>query len=54
VNPAAALAGLGDAHAGQGNWRQAAQDYRQAVARSTNKDFIKELDKKAEGAEKHK
>ena len=54
VNPAAALAGLGDAHAGQGNWPQAAQDYRQAIGRSSDKDFIKELGKKAQAAEKHK
>jgi tetratricopeptide (TPR) repeat protein len=54
VNPAAALAGLGDAHAGQGNWPQAAEDYRQAMARSANRDTIRELEKKAQAAEKRK
>jgi hypothetical protein len=54
VSPSAALAGLGDAHAGKGDWKQAAEDYRQAMSRTTNRDAIRELEKKAQAAEKHK
>jgi hypothetical protein len=52
VNPAAALGGLGGAHAGQGNWRQAAEDYRQAIARATDRNLIRELERKLQSAEK--
>ena len=52
VNPAAALAGLGDAHAGLENWGQAAEDYRQAIARTTDRDSIRELEKKLQTVER--
>jgi tetratricopeptide (TPR) repeat protein len=52
VNPAAALAGLGDAHAGQDNWEQAAEDYRQAIARTTDAGQRRELERKLQNAER--
>jgi tetratricopeptide (TPR) repeat protein len=52
LNPAAALAGLGDAHAGQQNWAQAAEDYRQAIARSSDRDAIRELERKLQSVER--
>jgi tetratricopeptide (TPR) repeat protein len=52
VDPAAALAGLGDTHAGMQNWGQAAEDYRQAIARTTDREAIRELERKLQTAER--
>jgi tetratricopeptide (TPR) repeat protein len=52
VNPTVALAGLGDAHAGQGNREQAAEDYRQAIARSTDRNTIRDLERKLQSVER--
>ncbi|HWP85299.1 MAG TPA: tetratricopeptide repeat protein [Terriglobia bacterium] len=52
VHPAAALAGLGDVHAGQQNWAQAAEDYRQAIARSSDRNQIRELERKLQSVER--
>ena len=54
VNPAAALEGLGDAHAGQGNWPQAAEDYRQAIARTTDRNKLRDLERKLQAAERRR
>jgi tetratricopeptide (TPR) repeat protein/uncharacterized caspase-like protein len=52
--PGDALAGLGDTHAGQGDWQQAAEDYRQAIARSTDRDKIRDLQKKLQAVERRR
>jgi tetratricopeptide (TPR) repeat protein len=54
VNPANALGGLGDVHAAQGRWKDAAEDYRQALARTTDRKSQADLEKKLRSAEKQK
>ncbi|MBI3935282.1 MAG: tetratricopeptide repeat protein [Acidobacteria bacterium] len=54
VDPVGALSGLGDVHAGQENWPQAAEDYRQAIARTTDRNKIRELERKLQSAERRR
>ena len=54
VNPAVALTGLGDAHAGMGDRTQAAEDYRQAMRRSTDPAAIRELQRKIQETERRR
>ena len=51
---AAPLIWLGDVHLAQGNSQQAADDYRQALARTTDLKLRKELQRKLSSAEKKK
>ncbi len=52
VEPVIALTGLGDVHAAQGNRAQAADDYRQAIARSTDRRVTGELERKLRNVER--
>ena len=51
LQPGAALTGLGDVHAAQGNFAQAAEDYRQAIARTTDERMQRELEQKLRSTE---
>lgn len=48
----AALAGLGDVHAAQGNFAQAAEDYRQALARTADPRARRDLEQKLRSVER--
>lgn len=50
--PVVALTGLGDVHAAQGNREQATEDYRQAIARSTDRRIISDLERKLRAVER--
>jgi tetratricopeptide (TPR) repeat protein len=54
LQPATALAGLGDVHGAQGNFAQAAEDYRQAIARTTDARLRRELEQKLRAAEQRR
>ena len=54
LQPAAALTGLGDVHAAQGDFSQAAEDYRQAIARTTDARMRRELEQKLRSAEQRR
>ena len=49
-----ALAGLGDVHAAQGNFAQAAEDYRQAIARATDARVRRDLEQKLRAVERRR
>lgn len=49
-----ALAGLGDVHTAQGNFAQAAEDYRQAIARATDARARRELEQKLRAVERRR
>ena len=51
INLPEALEGLGDVHAAQGNFDQAVEDYRQAIARSTDQEFLRNLQRKLRSVE---
>jgi tetratricopeptide (TPR) repeat protein len=51
---AGGLSGLGDVHAAQNRWKDAADDYRQAIARTTDPKIQRDLQKKLQAAEKKK
>lgn len=52
VEPAVALTGLGDVHAAQGNRAQAADDYRQAISRTTDRRAAGEIERKLRNVER--
>jgi predicted negative regulator of RcsB-dependent stress response len=52
VEPATALTGLGDVHAAQGNRAQAAEDYKQAIARSTDRRATADIERKLRNVER--
>jgi Flp pilus assembly protein TadD len=49
-----ALAGLGDVHTAQGNFAQAAEDYRQAIARATDARVRRDLEQKLRAVERRR
>ncbi|MGH9783199.1 MAG: tetratricopeptide repeat protein, partial [Terriglobia bacterium] len=49
-----ALTGLGDVHAAQGNFAQAAEDYRQAIARATDARVRRDLEQKLRAVERRR
>ena len=51
-NTAFGFAGLGDVHAAQNRWKEAADDYRQAITRTTDPKVLRDLKKKLRDAEK--
>ncbi len=54
ASPAESLSGLGDVHSAQGRWSDAAEDYRQAIARTSDRKLAGDLEKKLRAAEKKK
>ena len=52
VNPPVALAGLGDVHVAQERFGEAAEDYRQAMARTTDQRFRRDLERKLRSVER--
>jgi tetratricopeptide (TPR) repeat protein len=54
LQPGAALTGLGDVHAAQGDFAQAAEDYRQAIARTTDARLRRDLEQKLRAAEQRR
>ena len=54
LQPEAALTGLGDVHAAQGDFAQAAEDYRQAIARTTDARIRRDLEQKLRNAEQRR
>jgi len=54
LQPEAALTGLGDVHAAQGDFTQAAEDYRQAIARTTDARIRRDLEQKLRNAEQRR
>jgi tetratricopeptide (TPR) repeat protein len=51
-NTAFGFAGMGDIHAAQNRWKEAADDYRQAIARTTDPKVLRDFQKKLRDAEK--
>jgi len=51
---AAAFAGLGDVHTAQGNFPQAAEDYRQAIARTSDQRMRRDLEQKLRSVERRR
>ena len=49
-----ALSDLGDVHAAQGRWKDAAEDYRQAASRTSDQKLLRDLQRKLQAAEKKK
>jgi len=54
LQPGTALAGLGDVHAAQGDFAQAAEDYRQAIARTPDARQLRDLEQKLRSAEQRR
>ena len=54
LQPGTALTGLGDVHAAQGDFAQAAEDYRQAIARTTDARVRRDLEQKLRSAEQRR